>query len=188
MEKKINMPKLAPEMESGVLCAWLKEEGESVAPLPVVLNHQREGAPEMKGAGIHPDRDPVLLLREILQCRFAPLAGDVLRFPVNREGAEFFEWDADLIVQPAECRECFGTQRAAETALSWRQNERNSIDFPCSVRMPTPGATVLKSAVPAFRKRLQSGMAIRQEPDMPSRVHAPSGETSSPARESAASR
>lgn len=25
------MPKLAPEMESGVLCAWLKEEGESVA-------------------------------------------------------------------------------------------------------------------------------------------------------------
>ena len=28
MEKKINMPKLAPEMESGVLCAWLKEEGE----------------------------------------------------------------------------------------------------------------------------------------------------------------
>ena len=31
MEKKINMPKLAPEMDSGVLCAWLKEEGESVA-------------------------------------------------------------------------------------------------------------------------------------------------------------
>ena len=31
MEKKIDMPKLAPEMESGVLCAWLKEEGESVA-------------------------------------------------------------------------------------------------------------------------------------------------------------
>lgn len=31
MEKKINMPRLAPEMESGVLCAWLKEEGESVA-------------------------------------------------------------------------------------------------------------------------------------------------------------
>lgn len=31
MEKKINMPKLAPEMESGVLCAWLKEEGVSVA-------------------------------------------------------------------------------------------------------------------------------------------------------------
>lgn len=31
MEKKINMPKLAPEMESGVLCAWLKEEGDSVA-------------------------------------------------------------------------------------------------------------------------------------------------------------
>ena len=31
LEKKINMPKLAPEMESGILCAWLKEEGESVA-------------------------------------------------------------------------------------------------------------------------------------------------------------
>ena len=31
MEKKINMPKLSSEMESGVLCAWLKEEGESVA-------------------------------------------------------------------------------------------------------------------------------------------------------------
>ena len=25
------MPKLAPEMESGVLCAWLKEEGDTVA-------------------------------------------------------------------------------------------------------------------------------------------------------------
>lgn len=31
MKKKINMPKLAPEMESGVLCAWLKEEGDHVA-------------------------------------------------------------------------------------------------------------------------------------------------------------
>lgn len=31
LEKKINMPKLAPEMESGVLCAWLKEEGDTVA-------------------------------------------------------------------------------------------------------------------------------------------------------------
>ena len=31
MEKKINMPQLAPDLESGVLCAWLKEEGESVA-------------------------------------------------------------------------------------------------------------------------------------------------------------
>ena len=31
MEKKINMPKFAPEMENGVLCAWLKEEGDSVA-------------------------------------------------------------------------------------------------------------------------------------------------------------
>ena len=31
MEKNINMPKLRPEMKSGVLCAWLKEEGEAVA-------------------------------------------------------------------------------------------------------------------------------------------------------------
>lgn len=30
MEKKINMPKLRPEMESGVLCAWLKDEGDTV--------------------------------------------------------------------------------------------------------------------------------------------------------------
>ena len=30
MEKKINMPKLGPDMESGILCAWLKEEGEPV--------------------------------------------------------------------------------------------------------------------------------------------------------------
>lgn len=30
MEKKINMPKLGPDMENGVLCAWLKEEGEPV--------------------------------------------------------------------------------------------------------------------------------------------------------------
>ena len=31
MEKKIEMPKLRPEMESGVLCAWLKEEGDTVS-------------------------------------------------------------------------------------------------------------------------------------------------------------
>ena len=31
MEKQLVMPKLQPEMQSGVLCAWLKEEGESVA-------------------------------------------------------------------------------------------------------------------------------------------------------------
>ena len=31
MEKKINMPKLSPEMDTGVLCAWLKEEGDHVA-------------------------------------------------------------------------------------------------------------------------------------------------------------
>ena len=30
MEKKITMPKLRPEMENGVLCAWLKEEGDAV--------------------------------------------------------------------------------------------------------------------------------------------------------------
>lgn len=30
MEKNIHMPKLRPEMEKGVLCAWLKEEGETV--------------------------------------------------------------------------------------------------------------------------------------------------------------
>ena len=30
MEKNIKMPKLRPDMEKGVLCAWLKEEGESV--------------------------------------------------------------------------------------------------------------------------------------------------------------
>lgn len=30
MEKKINMPKLGPDMESGILCAWLKEGGEPV--------------------------------------------------------------------------------------------------------------------------------------------------------------
>ena len=31
MEKKIEMPKLRPEMESGVLCAWLKEEGDTIS-------------------------------------------------------------------------------------------------------------------------------------------------------------
>ena len=30
MEKKINMPKLGPDMETGILSAWLKEEGEHV--------------------------------------------------------------------------------------------------------------------------------------------------------------
>ena len=29
MEKELKMPKLRPEMENGVLCAWLKEEGDS---------------------------------------------------------------------------------------------------------------------------------------------------------------
>ena len=31
MEKELTMPKLRPEMEKGVLCAWLKEEGDTVA-------------------------------------------------------------------------------------------------------------------------------------------------------------
>ena len=31
MEKEIKMPKLRPEMKEGVLCAWLKEEGERVS-------------------------------------------------------------------------------------------------------------------------------------------------------------
>lgn len=30
MEKNVKMPRLSPDMESGVLCAWLKEEGETV--------------------------------------------------------------------------------------------------------------------------------------------------------------
>ena len=30
MKKNVNMPRLIPEMESGVLCAWLKEEGDAV--------------------------------------------------------------------------------------------------------------------------------------------------------------
>ena len=30
MEKELTMPKLCPEMEKGVLCAWLKEEGDTV--------------------------------------------------------------------------------------------------------------------------------------------------------------
>jgi len=30
MEKNIVMPRLRPEMEKGVLCAWLKNEGEEI--------------------------------------------------------------------------------------------------------------------------------------------------------------
>lgn len=30
MEKELTMPKLRPEMKNGVLCAWLKEEGDTV--------------------------------------------------------------------------------------------------------------------------------------------------------------
>lgn len=30
MKKNVNMPRLSTEMESGVLCAWLKEEGDAV--------------------------------------------------------------------------------------------------------------------------------------------------------------
>lgn len=30
MEKQLSMPKLRPEMTSGILCAWLKEEGETI--------------------------------------------------------------------------------------------------------------------------------------------------------------
>ena len=36
MDRKITMPRLRPEMQEGVLCAWLKEEGDAVtagAPL-----------------------------------------------------------------------------------------------------------------------------------------------------------
>ncbi len=31
MEVKITMPKLNPEMEKGIVCAWLKDVGESVS-------------------------------------------------------------------------------------------------------------------------------------------------------------
>ena len=31
MDKEIKMPKLRPEMKEGVLCAWLKEEGDRVS-------------------------------------------------------------------------------------------------------------------------------------------------------------
>ena len=30
MKKNVNMPRLSTEMESGVLCAWLKEEGDAL--------------------------------------------------------------------------------------------------------------------------------------------------------------
>ena len=30
MNRNVHMPKLSPEMESGVLCAWLKDEGDAV--------------------------------------------------------------------------------------------------------------------------------------------------------------
>ena len=30
MEKQLVMPKLQPEMKSGVLCAWLKDEGDKI--------------------------------------------------------------------------------------------------------------------------------------------------------------
>lgn len=32
MEKQLVMPKLQPEMKSGVLCAWLKDEGDAFEP------------------------------------------------------------------------------------------------------------------------------------------------------------
>ena len=30
MEKQLVMPKLQPEMKSGVLCAWLKDDGDEI--------------------------------------------------------------------------------------------------------------------------------------------------------------
>lgn len=30
MKKNVKMPKLRPDMQEGVLCAWLKEEGDEV--------------------------------------------------------------------------------------------------------------------------------------------------------------
>ena len=30
MEKQLVMPKLQPEMKNGVLCAWLKDEGDEI--------------------------------------------------------------------------------------------------------------------------------------------------------------
>ena len=32
MEKQLVMPKLQPEMKRGVLCAWLKDEGDAFEP------------------------------------------------------------------------------------------------------------------------------------------------------------
>ena len=37
MEKQLAMPRLRPEMTSGVLCAWLKEEGDTVEAGDVLL-------------------------------------------------------------------------------------------------------------------------------------------------------
>ena len=34
MDRKITMPRLRPEMQEGVLCAWLKEEGDAAAKPP----------------------------------------------------------------------------------------------------------------------------------------------------------
>ena len=36
MEKQLVMPKLQPEMKSGVLCAWLKDEGDEIETDKVV--------------------------------------------------------------------------------------------------------------------------------------------------------
>ena len=55
LEKKINMPKLAPEMESGVLCAWLKEEGDTVAagePLFVIETNKVVNQVEATVSGV----------------------------------------------------------------------------------------------------------------------------------------
>ena len=55
MEKELTMPKLRPEMEKGVLCAWLKEEGDTVTagePLYEIETDKVVNQIEATGSGV----------------------------------------------------------------------------------------------------------------------------------------
>ena len=77
MEKQLSLPRLRPEMTSGVLCAWLKAEGETV----------RAGEP-----GYEIETDKVVNQIEATE-------GGVLKKLLREEGDEVAAGDAVAILE-----------------------------------------------------------------------------------------
>ena len=92
----------------------VQEEGESVAPLPVVLHLEREGPPDLQDAGIGFQLKKMRFFRKIPQRDFFQFLRNFHSFSVQKERPEIREGDADLVIQMSEIREIFRAQNAAD--------------------------------------------------------------------------